>query len=778
MAGSDADAAILAQIRALQARLSTNDDELATPSSQPSGSRTAAPPSSSTAGVLVPDSPTRVGQASSSRPQQAGPSSSSSAYLGPEYISSRVQTGVDDLVRQAKAVPRAPRPRPQWFLNHAASLQAQSQQAREASSQSKSLSRDDRLALMESLDLKPGPIDFGTGQHKEYEPYSGQRFSRDKRWISHDEFQESVMHGRYFLSPSQLYSIRVPALGRAKGADGDYDVPVPGDFVIIVTITSASESILPKRDEEDPFGEEGMVSSRLVDEEEWLTGKRNEQGTDSAKTYQANRLTQRKAQRTALRFFDLQDLSDRPEDDGEARGDDRLKLMVKKAERRDKDMGEWIGGSRGAFEKLEAETTGGAVIALINPILLGDRKKKAVKPGQQAENDTPTNEVMTIMPRDAESLYILGRCKDYAECSAQRSDGTKCGKFVDRRQLVGGARATALCSWHLDHGASRAHKGRQELQNTTSSFFGGGGMVGYDSRGSARNKRGSGGGGWSRGGRKSWDPPKRKAFSSEISYGFDSSTAPGRPQFILDNTARRGEEIKRTDERSQLFCVRDAYGREKEEKELRKRKREEEAAVLLELERKRAGYAPIVPSQSQRSAAGADDGAETAFSLPTHSTGALAIADAQRTLMERKEKAAKKAAAIAGSGRSARHAGPLPDAEGDDPLSQPFPSFASSQQGSQQRWRHSASAIKLMGFDPLSDSRSRQNRTSAASTATATGRTSSLLTRHSATNAQLGEAKLSLKRQDRRKSGVRAPSGQEAKQQGGGNDDDDGLEII
>lgn len=702
---------------------------------------------------------------------------------------------------------------------------------------------------MENMDLKPGPIDFGRGMHNDYEPYSGQRL-RGGRLISHEDFNE-IMTGRYFLTPSQLYSIRVLAPGRAKGADGDYDVPVPGDFVLVMTITSASDTIHPKPDEDQLMRE--SRGARLVDEEEWLTGRPGSgSGPGSReKSYQVNRLEERRPEKRPLRFFDLQDLSDRADDGG--RGDTMLKLMAISSDK-DKETGEWVGGSKGALEKLAAERSGGAVIAIINPKLLANNAKRnqpkrqrgklsdaaAAEAAAMDASAGPTSNVMTIMPRDAESVFIIGRCKDFAACTARKADGEKCGKFVDRRTF--GPRGDALCDYHLDHGASRAHKGRQELANTTSSFFGGGGSIGYGGRGedgegkkkqtsgwaawrAKKEGRGGRGGGYSSGGRP-WEP--RPPRTGDLTYGLEGG-AISRQQFVVADTAQAS--LSHNDPQSQRFSVRDAYGREKEERELRKRKREEEGRVLRELERKRAGYVGLegeglhVRRGQEGDGMGTQQGeGEEAvpFTLPSHSTGALAIADAQKTLQERKAKAAKAAAAKAATASGSRKKSKTTaaastatsrnnalrlDSDDDDDadadqqdansLSQPFPSSSSSSQAhpQQSRWRHSASAIKLMGFDPLSDSRSRQNRNGSGSSSTDVV-TSSLLRRHAASNADLPEARLSLKRGEKRRSGVRAPPvGEvEGRREGGAgvggggqqqvveisdNDDgDDALEIV
>lgn len=61
-----------------------------------------------------------------------------------------------------------------------------------------------------------------------------------KRNTPHGEL-EGHLQGRYFIPPSLLYSIAQPAAGGSKsGVDGDFEVPVVGDWITMAVIVEKS----------------------------------------------------------------------------------------------------------------------------------------------------------------------------------------------------------------------------------------------------------------------------------------------------------------------------------------------------------------------------------------------------------------------------------------------------------------------------------------------------------------------------------------------------------
>lgn len=699
-------------------------------------------------------------------------------------MAEQAHRGVEALRQAASEAPRprAPRTQPKWMLKYAQDRQEQQEASARALEETRSMKRDDRLRIMEELDLRPGPIDFGRGSHAEYEPYSGQRLKT--RTLEHKHFNEVIMKDRYHLTPSQLYSMRSRAAD-GQGGDGDYDVPVPGDFVVIATITSATET---KTRQVDPTEEE-LAEPGTVDPNEmaWLdeadpgssAAQRRliTQSIEKSEKWKRHQLVKSDVSKgIPFRIFEMQDLSQEAYDAG-SKGCDKLKLMCWESKKVD---GKWQGGSEGAFELLQAEN-GGMVVAIINPKLLKPYKKKPRdwsgpwppkrKAGQ--EEDEADNDVMTIKPRDAESIIVLGRSKDVSFCTALGRFGETCDAFVDKRTC---GRAAPICERHLKGAAERSQRGRQEFANGTSTFGKGGGFGRGGSWGRDRNGR------WKR--KKDDFVKKRKPLEGDATYGFHSN-------FGQTYVQGQGTQYNDSDPRSHNFSVSERYGREKQATEQRQRKRNAESSVLASLEanaertglsRSQDGAPAFHPPPPPHLLAEQD-----ASGLPvSNSIAARAVMTAQRTVEERKEAARKKAAAQSlavkkkreaqrrenltdGLSDRARIFGEGDQDSGDDlVLSGPSPTTDASaaaatagpwsQAPKPQGYRHSANAIKLMGFDPFSDSRSRSDRRDAeaeAEAASGYGSKNSLLARHKAKASDLGTPDLSLKRGIRN---VRAPT--------------------
>lgn len=232
--------------------------------------------------------------------------------------------------------------------------------------------RDERLRLMEELNLTPGPRDFGPGNHPHFEPYSSHRLKM--RSMPFDEFQD-MMTGRYFLSPSLLYSIK-QRTNSSKGTDGDFHIPVDGDWVLIATVTSFKRTwgckekkineLESSEEEYEDIDHNGHIKVKR-------RKKRKHAKSNEPRAKNVDGSVQIEDQDTGDRFmrsvhgsyYDMADLSERDEGDG-IKGHNILSLSLVSSHW-DEERQQWIGGSRGAYEKLQGKVYGGAVIAIVSP---------------------------------------------------------------------------------------------------------------------------------------------------------------------------------------------------------------------------------------------------------------------------------------------------------------------------------------------------------------------------------------------------------------------------
>ncbi len=131
--------------------------------------------------------------------------------------------------------------------------------------------RDDDLALVESLQRGPRPIPPNPEDPKwqTMEPFSGHRLRERK--LPHSQLKD-YLRGRYHIPPSLLYSIARPitvatfADGRPLDwknfRNGDYEVPVDGDFVIIATIVEKSDLLVTKGFDSESGNSRNATSGR------------------------------------------------------------------------------------------------------------------------------------------------------------------------------------------------------------------------------------------------------------------------------------------------------------------------------------------------------------------------------------------------------------------------------------------------------------------------------------------------------------------------------------
>ncbi|KAF8064025.1 hypothetical protein FPV67DRAFT_1671778 [Lyophyllum atratum] len=299
--------------------------------------------------------------------------------------------------------------------------------------------RDDRLALIE--ELEPGPVDHippvDDPNFEKLEPNSGIRLS--SRTVPHEDLQEHLT-GRFYLSPSQLYS-SIQLLPDKLG----YDVPVPGDWITIAVVAERG----PMKFSKAPVAvvrEEGDESEKKA---AWKGKKKAQEGTKpSGKKYVNIKLID----------FGARSRSSSSATGGKAviRGDAFLSLLLFESDGFDLVMDDgaskprraYKGGSRGAFESM-AKLKEGDVIALLNP--------RVLKPYQRS-NDSPhpVTNILAITPESASSIMGIGRARDLGMCSVLKRDNAICGSWVDKR-------VSDVCEWHVQHAVERRRAGRAEF---------------------------------------------------------------------------------------------------------------------------------------------------------------------------------------------------------------------------------------------------------------------------------------------------------------------------
>ncbi|KAJ7271054.1 hypothetical protein C8J57DRAFT_1449997 [Mycena rebaudengoi] len=261
--------------------------------------------------------------------------------------------------------------------------------------------RDDRLALIEDLEVGPAnhQPSFNDPYFKQLEPNSGIRLS--SRIVPHEDLQDHL-RGRYYLSPSRLYSV-VRLLPDKQG----FDVPVCGDWITIAVVA-----------ERGPYKYSKAPMGITRDEED---DKTKEQPKPSGKRYINMKLVD----------FGSRARSASSATGGKAviRGDALLSLLLFEDEGPPKKV--YRGGSRGAFEEMSSLKEG--------------------DPFQRA-NDTPhpTSNILAVTPESATSVMVIGRAQDLGLCGAIKRDGKVCG-------------SCDICEWHVQNAVERGRASRPEF---------------------------------------------------------------------------------------------------------------------------------------------------------------------------------------------------------------------------------------------------------------------------------------------------------------------------
>ncbi|KAI9463471.1 hypothetical protein HD554DRAFT_1315864 [Boletus coccyginus] len=314
--------------------------------------------------------------------------------------------------------------------------------------------RDENLVIVE--DLRMGPADHKPPPDdplfERLEPNSGIHLL--SRSLSHEDLEE-YLRGRYYLSPSRLYSC-IQVLPNKSG----YDVPVEGDWVTIAVVaergpvkhTRAPVDITPGDDGRASGDETGKSKAGRNSSAHNKFDKNGPkgQGKPHGKKYVSMKLID----------FGARSRSSASEGKAAIRGDAFLTLLLFESDGFDKMTAEngtvkkiYQGGSKGAFEAM-SKLKEGDVVALLNP--------KVLKPHQRNDKTPhPVNNILAVTPESATSMAIIGRARDLGMCKVSKRDGKPCGSWTDKR-------VSDVCEWHLTNAVQRQRAGRAEFTAGTS----------------------------------------------------------------------------------------------------------------------------------------------------------------------------------------------------------------------------------------------------------------------------------------------------------------------
>ena len=205
------------------------------------------------------------------------------------------------------------------------------------------------------------------------------------RTTPHDDLQD-YLRGRYYLSPSKLYSV-IRLLPNKQG----YDVPVEGDWVTIAVVAERGPMRYTKapvgvgRDDAEHLSEkEAKLEEIVPDPDHDAKAKSSPYTYDlkhwKGKTKQDQQPTKQGGKKYInLKLIDFGCRSGSSHTGGKSviRGDAFLSLLLFEADKVEEIVGEdgkkkkkfYRGGSKGAFEHM-SKLKEGAVVALLNPRIL------------------------------------------------------------------------------------------------------------------------------------------------------------------------------------------------------------------------------------------------------------------------------------------------------------------------------------------------------------------------------------------------------------------------
>ncbi|KAF8824553.1 hypothetical protein HHX47_DHR8000022 [Lentinula edodes] len=315
--------------------------------------------------------------------------------------------------------------------------------------------RDENLAIIESLEL--GPTEhkppFDDPHFERVEPDSGIRLK--SRILPHEDLQDHL-RGRYYLSPSRLYS----SISLTPDKSG-YDVPVDGDWITIAVVAERG----PIKYTNPPVG---IAKEEEADEDGAPSAG---QGKGKDNIVRKNKSKPSDAPNPRRRYVNVKliDFGSRKSSSSESKGhilgDAFLTLLLFEAEAVDlitEEYGKKLahprkvyrGGSGGAFEAM-AKLKEGDVIALLNP--------RIMKPftSSSTSNPHPVHNILAVTPINASSITHIGRSLDLGMCMVQKRDGSVCGSWCDKR-------ISNVCEWHVTNAVQRRRAARSEFAVGTS----------------------------------------------------------------------------------------------------------------------------------------------------------------------------------------------------------------------------------------------------------------------------------------------------------------------
>ncbi|KAI0718404.1 hypothetical protein C8T65DRAFT_763318 [Cerioporus squamosus] len=322
--------------------------------------------------------------------------------------------------------------------------------------------RDENLALVEDLPMGPAEHKppFDDPHFEKLEPNSGIRLS--SRVIAHEDFQD-YLRGRYYLSPSKLYSV-VRLLPNKQG----YDVPVCGDWLTIAVVAERGQMKFTQAPVGVSRDDAVQRDGDRMDELPSLDGQPQAQAGPS-RPFQRRRKSQDDGSKHVgkkyvnMKLIDFGCRSRGSSTDGgkaKIRGDAYLSLLLFESDSFDvltKEDGTkekiYRGGSRGAFERI-SKMREGAVVALLNPKILKPFQRSADKPH-------PTENILALTPESDTSIAIIGYAQDLGRCRAMKRDGTRCSSWCDKR-------VSDVCDFHIQTAVERARASRPEFSVGTS----------------------------------------------------------------------------------------------------------------------------------------------------------------------------------------------------------------------------------------------------------------------------------------------------------------------
>ncbi|KAF8900474.1 hypothetical protein CPB84DRAFT_1815402 [Gymnopilus junonius] len=426
--------------------------------------------------------------------------------------------------------------------------------------------RDERLALVD--ELEPGPYEHNPPlddpTFEKLEPHSGIYMS--SRLIPHEEISD-YLRGRYYLSPSQLYSC-IRLLPDKQG----YDIPVPGDWVTIAVVAERGPikftraPVAIEREDGDPEGNKHWKGKGKANEPEKPTGKKY----------------------VNLKLIDFGARSSPSSATGgisTIRGDAFLTLLLFQSDAFDlipRDDGRkpekvYRGGSRGAFEHL-TNVKEGDVIALLNP--------KILKPFQRSSDSPhPVDNVLALTPESAASIVVLGKSRDLGMCSVRKQDGKVCGSWCDKR-------LSEVCDYHVQHAVQRRRAARPEFSIGTSGMS-------TSSKHKAKNTYDP---------MRKWGLKPAEENGPGVTYVVSGHVVSGtssdpRTMYISESMGREGQaKAKRQiDARNSEKALKMLLHRDKEAREATKEVRKEEKKSRGTSEKERIAKKPVPVNLDDRS---------------------------------------------------------------------------------------------------------------------------------------------------------------------------------